>query len=163
MHYSKKIAIILSLAAFMVVGIAATSPKDDPKPKKRNLKILPKDISHDDLDKVMDGFNDALGVHCNFCHAKSKDPNQKWPDFASDEKPEKNIARKMMVMTNKINKKYFSFEKHEEGEAGPSITCGTCHHGSQHPEFKAPPHEHRPPPPSAPNGTTPPPPPPGNN
>ncbi len=37
----------------------------------------------------MDGFKAALGVKCSFCHAPSKDTAQKWPDFASDEKPEK--------------------------------------------------------------------------
>lgn len=149
MNRNKKITIILSLAVFMLVGIAATNPPDEPKPK--NLKILPKDISHEDLEKVMHGFNDALGVHCDFCHAKSKDPNQKWPDFASDDKPEKNIARKMLKMTAKINKKYFSFEKNEQGEHKDVIACGICHHGNPHPEFKAPPHEeHGPPPPPPP-------------
>ena len=138
----------LLLTVLMFLGIAATTPQEPPKPPKRNLKILPKDISHDDLDKVMDGFKDALGVKCSFCHAPSKDPNQKWPDFASDDKPEKGIARKMMQMVTKINKKYFSFNKNEQGETVPAVTCGTCHHGNAHPEFKAPPHEnHQPPPP----------------
>ena len=50
-HY-KKIAVALTLAALMVIGMAATRPADD-KPK-RNLKVLPKNISHEDLDKVMD-------------------------------------------------------------------------------------------------------------
>ncbi|MEJ0082894.1 MAG: c-type cytochrome [Puia sp.] len=55
----------------------------------------------------MDHFKAALGVKCSFCHAPSKDTAQKWPDFASDDKPEKLIARKMMKMTSKINKKFF--------------------------------------------------------
>jgi hypothetical protein len=152
MYRHKKFLIGLSLAGFVFFGIAATTPPDEPKPK--NLKILPKDISHEDLIKVMHGFNDALGVHCNFCHAKSKDPNEKGLDFASDEKPEKNIARKMMKMTAKINKKYFSFEKDDKGERKDMISCGICHHGNSHPEFKAPPH-------AAHQG--PPPPPPANN
>ncbi|HVM89829.1 MAG TPA: c-type cytochrome [Puia sp.] len=149
MHSYKKIIIIFSVAALVFTGIAATKAPEPEKPK--NLKILPKDISHEDLEKVMHGFNDALGVHCDFCHAKSKDPNQRWPDFASDEKPEKNIARKMMKMTAKINKKYFSFEKDEQGNMKNVVSCGICHHGTPHPEFKAPPHEeHQPPPPPPP-------------
>jgi hypothetical protein len=144
----RKIAVGLALIAFMILGVAATAPQDKPKPPKRNLKILPKDISKEDLDKVMDGFRDALGVKCNFCHAPSKDPNQKWPDFASDDKPEKNIARKMIKMAAKINKKFFSEYKDEAGQPAAAVTCGTCHHGTAHPEFKAPPHEqHGPPPP----------------
>jgi hypothetical protein len=150
MYRTKKIIIYLAFGVFLVAGIAATGPQAPPDPKFTNLKILPKDISNEDLHKIMDGFSDALGVHCNFCHAPSKDPNQKWPDFASDDKPEKNIARKMMKMAAKINKKYFSYEKKEEGSAGPAITCGVCHNGKAHPEFKAPPHEQRPPPPPPP-------------
>jgi hypothetical protein len=155
MYRTKKIIIFLCLGAFLMVGIAATSPQAPPDPQFKNLKILPKDISKEDLHKIMEGFNDALGVHCNFCHAPSKDPNQKFPDFPSDEKPEKNIARKMMKMAAKINKKFFSYAKNEPDADGPSITCGVCHNGKAHPEFKAPPHEQRPP--------GPPPPPPANN
>ena len=172
MLYQRKIGIILCLAAFLLFGIAATSPKlqEPAKPAKRNLKVLPKDISHDDLDKVMDGFRDALGVRCDYCHAKSKDPNERRPDFASDDKPEKNIARKMMRMTAKINKQNFSgdMNMNEKGETGPRITCGICHHGQPHPEFKTPPNEDHmgmpgpppsggnPPAPGAPGGNPPP-------
>jgi photosynthetic reaction center cytochrome c subunit len=132
MLHCKKIAVGLILIAFMMVGMAATRPLED-KPK-RNLKVLPKDISDDDLDKVMDGFKAALGVHCNFCHARSKDSTSKELDFASDEKPEKNIARRMFRMTAKINKKYFSFDKDDKGNSVPAISCITCHRGNPHPE-----------------------------
>ena len=131
LHY-KKIAIVLSLIAFMIIGMAATRPLDE-KPR-RNLKVLPKDISHEDLDKIMDGFKAALGVKCNFCHAASKDSSSHHLDFASDEKMEKNIARHMMRMTNKINKKYFSFNKDDKGNTLPAVTCITCHRGDPHPE-----------------------------
>jgi hypothetical protein len=130
-HY-KKILVAATLSAFMIVGMAATRPADD-KPK-RNLKVLPKDISHDDLDKVMDSWKAALGVKCNFCHAPSKDSTSRRPDFASDAKPEKNIARHMFRMTAKINKKYFSFDKDDKGNTVPAISCMTCHRGSPHPE-----------------------------
>ena len=87
----------------------------------------------EDLDKVMDGFKAALGVKCGFCHAPSKDTTNHHPDFASDEKPEKNIARKMMKMSAKINKKYFSYNKNEQGQVVPAVECMTCHHGKEHP------------------------------
>lgn len=119
------------VSLFIVAGIAATKPPEEHKYK--NLKILPKNISKEDLDKVMDGFKAALGVKCTFCHAPSKDSSVKWPDFASDEKPEKNIARGMMKMTAKINKKYFSYNKNEQGVVVPAIECMTCHRGSEHP------------------------------
>ena len=131
LHY-KKVSVALILICFMMIGMAATRPSED-KPK-RNLKVLPKDISDDDLDKVMDGWKAALGVHCNFCHARSKDSTSKHLDFASDEKPEKNMARSMFRMTAKINKKYFSFDKDDKGAVIPAISCITCHRGNPHPD-----------------------------
>lgn len=132
MNNIKKISAALAFIVFIIIGIAATTPPDE-HPHK-NLKVLPKDISHDDLDKVMDGFKAALGVKCNFCHAPSKDSSDHHLDFASDEKPEKNIARHMMRMTAKINKKYFSFNKDDKGETVPAINCITCHRGNPHPD-----------------------------
>ena len=128
-----KIRVLLFVCLFVIAGIAATNAPEDP-PKWKNLKVLPKHISKEDLDKVMDGFKDALGVKCSFCHAPSKDTAQKWPDFASDEKPEKNIARGMMKMTGKINKKYFHFDKDDKGNTIPMISCVTCHRGNPHPD-----------------------------
>jgi hypothetical protein len=131
LHY-KKFAVVSALIALMVIGMAAARPQED-KPK-RNLKVLPKDISHDDLDKVMEGWKNALGVKCGFCHAPSKDSTSRRLDFASDAKPEKDIARHMFRMTAKINKKYFSFEKDDKGATIAAISCVTCHRGSPHPD-----------------------------
>ncbi|HET6999818.1 MAG TPA: c-type cytochrome [Puia sp.] len=132
MLFGKKTLVAIIAGLFILAGIAATKPPEAPKYK--NLKILPKNISKEDLDKVMDHFKTALGVKCSFCHAPSKDTAQKWPDFASDEKPEKLIARKMMKMTSKINKKFFSDNKNEQGVAVPAVECMTCHRGSPHPD-----------------------------
>jgi cytochrome c553 len=127
---SKKLAVMLALGAVVVFSIAATMP-----PEHKNLKVLPKNISHEELDKVMDGFKSALGVKCNFCHAPSKD-DPKMMDFASDEKPEKNIARHMIKMTDKINKKFFHGKsKLGEENAMLAVSCVTCHHGSPRPEM----------------------------
>jgi hypothetical protein len=133
MIHFRKLAVSLAFITFVIAGIAATRPQEE-HPNK-NLKVLPKNISHEDLDKVMDGFKAALGVKCNFCHAPSKDTSNHHLDFASDEKPEKDIARHMMRMTAKINKKYFSFskDKDEKGQPILSVTCITCHRGNSHP------------------------------
>jgi hypothetical protein len=132
MLFGKKTLVAIIIGLFIVAGIAATKPPEPPKYK--NLKILPKNISKEDLDKVMDHFKAALGVKCSFCHAPSKDTAQKFPDFASDDKPEKLIARKMWKMTSKINSKFFKDNKNEEGVTVPAIECMTCHRGSPHPE-----------------------------
>ncbi|MDE3248850.1 MAG: c-type cytochrome [Bacteroidota bacterium] len=143
----KQLLVIVTMTIVVFSAVAFTSPKDDDKGFK-NLKVLPKDIDHDKLIKVMREFNDALGVRCDFCHAPSKDPNEKHPDFASDDKPEKNIARSMMKMTSKINKKFFEQKHVVFGEPETmEISCATCHHGQPHPE-KMHAGEHQGPPPA---------------
>lgn len=128
--HKKKFLAGASLCFILIIGVAATTVQD--KRPKPNLKVLPKDISHEELEKIMKGFNVSLGVKCNHCHAPSKTDTRKL-DFASDEKPEKNVARSMMRMTAKINKKYFNHQ--EEGKAA-ALTCITCHNGKAHPESK---------------------------
>ncbi|HVU98753.1 MAG TPA: c-type cytochrome [Puia sp.] len=135
MFHGKKLMVASALIALMIIGMAATRPADE-KPHHKNLKVLPKDISHEDLDKVMDNWKAALGVKCNFCHAPSADSTSHHLDFASDAKPEKDIARHMFKMTGKINKKYFNFNKDDKGNMVPTVTCMTCHRGNPHPEEK---------------------------
>ena len=126
----KKIIVILSLAGFIVLGIAASKPPADPSYK--NLKVLPKNIKPATMDSVMHEFEIGLGVECDFCHVKSKDNNDF--DFASDDNPQKLIARKMIDMTNKINEKFFeSKSKYGEENALIEIRCITCHHKTPHP------------------------------
>ena len=132
MWHPKKFAVIAALSVLTAIGITAMRPADD-KPPKRNLKVLPKDISNDDLDKTMDAFKAALGVKCNFCHAPNADTSNHHLDFASDAKPEKNVARRMYKMAARINKKFFGMNKDANGALVPTVTCMTCHHGSPHP------------------------------
>jgi cytochrome c553 len=127
----KKIVIVIAVLALMVVGMAAVAPPDD---KPKNLKVLPKNISDEDLHKVMDSWKTALGVKCNFCHAPSADSASHHLDFASDAKPEKDIARHMYKMAGKINKKFFKEAKDDKGNSIAVVSCITCHHGNPHPD-----------------------------
>ena len=133
MVFNRKFIVMSAMTVVVLSAVAFTAPPEEEHGFK-NLKILPKNISHEQLGKIMHGFNDALGVHCDFCHARSKDPNEKHPDFVSDEKPEKNMARKMMKMTVKINKKFFEAKSAAIGDTALAVSCGTCHHGKPHPE-----------------------------
>ena len=122
----------------MVVLAAMTTvtPKQ-PEEGFKNLKVLPKHISHDQLDKVMDEWAHSLGVHCNFCHVR--DEAAKKMDWANDAKPEKEMAREMFKMSSKINEKYFHAKKDSLNmvmEAG--VNCNTCHRGTAHPEVTIP-------------------------
>ncbi|WP_207511385.1 c-type cytochrome [Longitalea luteola] len=133
MFFRKKITVAGTLAALVVLGIAASAPAE---PTYKNLKVLPKNISHEELDSVMHQFNRSLGVKCSFCHAPKKD-NPRKLDFASDDKGEKNVARDMMRMTDRINRKYFNYKKGDQ-HAIPPVGCMTCHNGTPHPEAMAP-------------------------
>jgi Photosynthetic reaction centre cytochrome C subunit len=130
MKFNQKFIVLITMAAIVTMAVAFTTPPDD---EHKNLKVLPKNISHEALDKIMDGFKADLGVKCNFCHAVSKD-NKDHLDFASDEKAEKGIARYMMKMSMKINKKFFEVKKPMIGDTTLIVTCNTCHHGEAHPE-----------------------------
>lgn len=135
MKINRKFLVIVSLVGFAVIGAAATSDKKPNEEAFVNLKVLPKNISSKDLQKIMvDDFEDGLGVSCNFCHAADKNTGKL--DFASDAKPEKEIARAMMRMTIGINKKYFKIKHAQLGSDALTTTCNTCHKGQAFPDGK---------------------------
>jgi len=127
---SRSIIVLISLVAIVVIDIAAAGRGND----YQNLQVLPKDISSRNLQHIMvDEFQDGLGVGCNYCHANQK--SSMLLDYASDEKPEKLIARQMMQMTIELNKNHFGIENPELGSNMMAVTCATCHRGSPHPEL----------------------------
>jgi hypothetical protein len=135
MKMNHKLLVIVALAVIVITGAAATIELKPNEDNFVNLKVLPKNISSKDLQKIMvDDFEDALGVSCNFCHASDKNTGKL--DFASDEKPEKEIARSMMRMTIGINKKYFKIKHPMIGSPELTATCNTCHNGVAFPDGK---------------------------
>lgn len=69
----------------------------------------------------------ALGVNCSTCHVRG--------NFASEEKPQKQTARKMIEMVKAINKANFPDYKPKEGESVLGrVTCYTCHQGDTKPK-----------------------------
>lgn len=121
--HKKKLAVLLLLALSLVIMSFRDAPAEKKEaPKFTNLKVLPKNISHDDLIATMKNYNVSLGVKCTFCHVKN---GEEW-NFASDEIKEKDIARKMQKMANAINKKYF-------GGNNGTVGCMTCHNGKANP------------------------------
>lgn len=133
-----------AITAIAIGSMAAYSPvKNDPGPWK-NLKVLPQDISRDSLHNLMDGYNAALGVKCNFCHSP-KANGERGLDFPSDDKKEKGFARHMITMTREINSKNFNWNHAANPDTINVVTCGTCHRGHAEVEpFIAPPREERP-------------------
>lgn len=139
----KKYTIIASLAILITLGgvaasppgMPATPPADPAKNDFTNLKVLPRDISPKKLQQIMvDEFNDGLGVGCGFCHAEKKGSHAL--DYASDAKPEKQMARSMLRMTQKINRNFFHI-KGSLGDGTLVVTCTTCHNRQPRPEGNA--------------------------
>jgi len=130
MKNNKKIIFFGVIIALVFAISAFTTQTTQENTKPQNLKVLPKNISEEELTKVMRGFNAALGVKCGYCHAP-KANGEKGLDFVSDANPKKNIAREMIKMTKKINKKYF---KNEHEGVVKNISCETCHNGQAEPK-----------------------------
>lgn len=130
-QHARKLLVLLGLTGVIIVGLAASDPGTGTK-EFRNLKVLPRNISSKTLEQIMvDDFQDGLGVSCGFCHANAKDNR---PDYASDAKPEKEIARAMMRMTLQMNKRYFKLKHPNLDDRGLVVTCNTCHHGQPRPD-----------------------------
>jgi len=119
----------VAAALLLVVGVAfAQAPAQPEKPK--NLKVLPKDWSREQVVAVMQNFTAALGVGCNFCHVINQGQP---PDFASDDKKEKDMARAMMKIATDLNAnlpKALGTEPKDTTRIG----CITCHRGVPEPK-----------------------------
>jgi Photosynthetic reaction centre cytochrome C subunit len=88
-----------------------------------NIKLF-KNLSAERMLNVMnEGWSKALGVGCNHCHNVNK-----WSDEA---KNDKQLARDMAAMTNKINKELLQTMKGLDEKS--SINCTSCHNGRKHP------------------------------
>jgi hypothetical protein len=131
----KTFLVTLAFAGMIALSLAFTKEEE---PVYKNLKILPKNISKEQLDSVMHHFTASLNVKCNFCHVRNEE-TKSW-DFASDDNKHKLVARQMMKMTDKINDKFFDVtgSKKNKLDAQLMVTCFTCHHGATDPVTKPP-------------------------
>ena len=115
---------------------AGAKPGGPPRsfPAPTNLKVLPKDLTGEQVHEIMEKWEGSLGAHCNTCHAA--DPKNIGPNgrprlnFADDSKEDKLTARLMYKMTEDINVNYVS----KVPNSDEPVTCGTCHRGHLGPE-----------------------------
>jgi hypothetical protein len=89
----------------------------------KNVQVL-KGIPADEFMDAMGMFSSSLGYDCVSCH--SADIYKSREGFAIAT-PTIERARGMIGMVNAINRSYFAGE--------PRVSCFTCHHGSDRPEF----------------------------
>jgi tetratricopeptide (TPR) repeat protein len=127
--------VLSAMAAFgmmasLAAGAAAQTPAAPAQqpPPLTNLQIYPKDIARPELIATMQGFVQQLGVQqqggCAFCHT-GQGPQA---DYASDDNPKKNVARKMILMSREISAKL----PEVTGKTAADLTrlrCATCHRG----------------------------------
>jgi hypothetical protein len=119
--------VIAATASFAVIGAAEDGGGPSPtkpqtaKQRYKNIKVL-KNLPADQLLPYMQAYSQSLGVRCGFCHVGR--------DFEKDDKPEKNVARQMILMAGRLNARERILDK--------KATCYMCHHGQASPETHPP-------------------------
>jgi photosynthetic reaction center cytochrome c subunit len=109
---------LLATTLFILLPLCAQD-KDKakaPPPAPTNLKVL-KTTSGAEVRQIMLAFTAGLGVRCVYCHVQG--------NFASDENPKKETARRMIEMSQQINSHFPDGKMH--------VTCYTCHRGEESP------------------------------
>lgn len=127
LFFTAGLLLVVSIAVVVSPRIAgAQAPSDKPvEQTRKNIQVL-KGLPDSQLFNVMNFMAASLGVRCDFCHVtEGKDPKTgltKWI-WESDDKPEKQSARRMMQMVLMINKSNtVDFRQN-------SVTCYSCHRG----------------------------------
>jgi hypothetical protein len=128
-------AVVLAAACAAISQQKAQVPRAADNLEFHNLKVLPPNISHDQLIATMRFNARSLGVKCNHCHVENPAGSKEQFDFPSDAKPEKNVARTMIQMANRINGDFIS----RLNRQAETVTCFTCHRGHTVPESTPPP------------------------
>ena len=95
--------------------LPASSREKRTEQEYKNIQVL-KGLPASRLTSIMFAFKNSLGVDCTYCHIKN--------EFEKDDKPAKQMARKMIGITRDANAKL--------GGSG-RITCNTCHRGQPRP------------------------------
>lgn len=91
-----------------------------------NVKVLT-GLNAQQFQEEMNFIVQGLGVTCGTCHVRG--------NFASEDKPQKQTARKMLEMVKAINKANFPDYKPKDGESVLGrVTCYTCHRGETTPK-----------------------------
>src|SRR5271168_3951170 len=95
----------IALVGFLLCSVPAAAQFPD---KFTDLKVLPKDISRQELQSTMRGFAFALNVRCEHCHVEKAGGKKFDIYFAAENKEEKKTASVMLEMVAAINRDYIS-------------------------------------------------------
>ena len=112
-----------SLALTSSVYAQAPTPTMVDSPAVKVLTGLTAQQFQEEMNFIVQG----LGVTCGTCHVRG--------NFASEDKPQKQTARKMLEMVKAVNKTNFPDYKPKDGESVLGrVTCYTCHRGETSPK-----------------------------
>ena len=104
--------------------VVLLSPPSFAAPEHKNLQVLDKNISKDELKRTMEGFAAQLGVKCTFCHMDEQ--------YEKDDRKQKSDARKMIKLVTEMKARRGEFFKATVKES--AIQCAMCHRGKPQPE-----------------------------
>ena len=94
-------------------------PVDPPAEQlSKNIQVL-KGVPASQVSTIMQLMRTSLGVRCDYCHIAE------FGKYWMDDKPSKQVARRMITMVSEINKANFG--------GRPVVTCNTCHRGQPKP------------------------------
>ncbi len=107
-------------SAWALVGLTALvsaeqTPVRTVDQSSGNIQVL-RGLPASELLPTMHFFRASLGVRCEYCHVAENDK------YRLDDKPAKQRAREMILMTQRLNDTSFG--------GRPVVTCQTCHQGS---------------------------------
>lgn len=115
------------LALLLVPTIADAQAPAPQIVESPNVKVLT-GLYAQQFQEEMNYMVQALGVTCGTCHVQR--------NFGSEDKPEKQTARRMLEMTKMLNQQFFPDHKPKEGESVLGrVTCYTCHQGERTPKL----------------------------
>ena len=103
------VAFVNTAAQALQNGDGNATSQPDLFPVPTNLKVLPKDLTGQQVHELMEQWGTGLGLSCAACHAEDKEKvgqdDRPILNFAGDSKPEKAAARLMYTMTEEINRR----------------------------------------------------------
>jgi photosynthetic reaction center cytochrome c subunit len=117
----------VALSYFVGSGWAQAQTAPEQKPLTagqffKNVKVLA-NLPVNEFMTTMGFFSASLGFSCENCHGADSG----WDNYAADNQPNKQTARRMILMMAAINKTYF--------DGRQVLTCYSCHRGGDQPRI----------------------------
>lgn len=123
----------LLLCAALASPLTIAAPAGAQIPAEfQNLQVLPESIPRDSLIQLMRTFSFATGLQCEGCHVMGEEGSFQGARFHLDDKPEKERARTMLRMVDRLNGEILTQLPGRE-EPPLRVECKSCHRGLRKP------------------------------